>query len=453
MAITEAPMNVQYDRLVPALKTLLRDDVLDVIGRAVAFIQRLRQVRACLFVWSVVLSRFGSGRPGFEQARQWFRRLGGAELWPRPFQIRFKSPGAVCLFERAFESCVERWRRRKRHSHPLARAFPDIVAVDSTVIQLADALRPVFKGAQSMASSLKVLLAVSVFGSLPLYARIVRGCQHDMTLFPPHSLFAAGTLILFDKGFVAFERLRDIQQAGLLYLCPMRVNGNAMVVHARRAPKVVVQRVRRASKIVRHQSRRCPGTIMLRDLIPAGKRITSSWDLDVVMWPGSNQFPTHARLVILPGIHGKARPYLTNLDPLKWSPAAIGELYRMRWQIELVFKELKQCLNLENLPSKDPCAVQVFAWASLIALALSRCVSLWLCPLTKLVGLTARLRPALTSRALRQLVRSLARILTSPTGQALLHIRAFTEDILLEIRARNTDRDDSFKRMIPLLAA
>ena len=54
-------MSERYDKLVPALKSLLPPDRLDVLGRSVRFIQRLRAVRASLFVWSVVLSRFGSG--------------------------------------------------------------------------------------------------------------------------------------------------------------------------------------------------------------------------------------------------------------------------------------------------------------------------------------------------------------------------------------------------------
>jgi hypothetical protein len=88
-------MKVRYDELVPALKALLPADGLDLIGRAVAFIRRLREIRASIFVWSVVLSRFGAGRPGFEQARQWYRQLTSVELWARPFQVRFKSIGAV----------------------------------------------------------------------------------------------------------------------------------------------------------------------------------------------------------------------------------------------------------------------------------------------------------------------------------------------------------------------
>src|SRR4051812_6895082 len=120
MAIAEAPMSVRYDKLVPALKTLLPDETLNLLGRVVAFIRRLREVRASLFVWSVVLSRFGDGKPAFEQSRQWYRRLGGLELWPRPFQMRFKSPAAVRLFERTFESAVQRWRAPTRSRHPLA---------------------------------------------------------------------------------------------------------------------------------------------------------------------------------------------------------------------------------------------------------------------------------------------------------------------------------------------
>jgi len=51
-----------------------------------------------------------------------------------------------------------------------------------------------------------------------------------------------------------------------------------------------------------------------------------------------------------------------------WGAEAIPELYRLRWQIELVNNELKQHLALESVPTKDPNAAQVFGWASLLAL-------------------------------------------------------------------------------------
>jgi hypothetical protein len=371
--------------------------------------------------------------------------LAGTTLWPRPFQMRFRSAATVRLFERAFEDAVKPWRVRSRARHPLTRHFPDVAVVDTTLLQLSDALRKVFKGARGAASSLKILLTISVFGLLPLQADIVGGNRHDMTLFPALDRFVQGTLLLFDKGFVAYDRLRQIADAALLYLCPMRLNGNAIVVRARRAPKYV-----------RRALRRHPEGVWLRDLLPASKRITKAWDLDVVLWPktaarAQQQVPS--RLVIVAGPKNTQRPYLTNLTASQWSPHALAELYRLRWQVELAFKELKQHLSLESLPSKDRHAVQVFAWASLIALALSRTVSRCLCPHTRLVGLAAHLRPALVTRALRSTIRLLARALSAPTARARDLLGIFVEELLLEIRARDADREDSFQRLIPLLKA
>jgi hypothetical protein len=446
MAIAEAPMSVRYDKLVPALKALLPDDRLNLLGRVVAFIRRLREIRASTFVWSVVLSRFGDGRPAFEQARQWYRRLGGLELWPRPFQMRFKSPATVRLFQRTFESAVGRWRTPTRSRHPLARRFPDIAVIDSTLLQLADDLRGFFKGTRGAKSSLKALLTISAFGLLPLDAKVVAGNRHDMVLFPELDIFHAGTLLLFDKGFVAYERLAKIASSSLNFLCPMRLNGNATIISVRRAPMHV-----------RVALRRSPEGVRLRDVLPADKRIGKAWDVDIRLTSGNSKgrsrINTECRLVIVPGPDYAQRPYLTNLAPSAWTPPALAELYRLRWQVELVFKELKQHLNLDCLVSKDQHAVQVFAWASLIALALSRAVTMWLSPLVKLVGLGDPLRPALVSRALRGNVRLLGRALVAPSRKALDYLELLADEISVEIRARDLDREDSFKRLIPLLSA
>jgi hypothetical protein len=195
--------------------------------------------------------------------------------------------------------------------------------------------------------------------------------------------------------------------------------------------------------------------LRLRDVLPADKRVGKAWDVDVVLTSGNvkgrRPIHTRCRLAIVPGPDRKQRPYLTSLSAGEWSPRALAELYRLRWQVELVFKELKQHLNLEALNSRDRHAVQVFAWASLLALALSRTITLWLCPLVHLVGLETRFRPALTSRALRGSIRVLARVLTASAARALTYLELLADELLLEIRARDIDREDSFRRLIPMM--
>ena len=142
----------------------------------------------------------------------------------------------------------------------------------------------------------------------------------------------------------------------------------------------------------------------------------------------------------MPGPEQKQRPYLTTLSANEWAP-------------RLVFKELKQHLNLEALNSKDQHAVQVLAWASLIALARL--------PDGHDVALSSRqpgrARVALPARADEPCAswnhRLLARAIGATARTALTYLELFAEEVLLEIRTRDADCDDSFKRLLPLLVA
>ena len=78
---------------------------------------------------------------------------------------------------------------------------------------------------------------------------------------------------------------------------------------------------------------------------------------------------------------------------------------------------------------------------------------MWFCPLVNLVGLASRFRPALMSRALRGTIRLLARAIGATARTALTYLELSAEEVLLEIRTRDADRDNSFKRLLPLLAA
>ena len=57
---------------------------------------------------------------------------------------------------------------------------------------------------------------------------------------------------------------------------------------------------------------------------------------------------------------------LTSLDATRAAPADILALYRLRWQIELVFKRLKSLLDLAALPAKNPDLARSWIFAKLI---------------------------------------------------------------------------------------
>lgn len=57
---------------------------------------------------------------------------------------------------------------------------------------------------------------------------------------------------------------------------------------------------------------------------------------------------------------------VTTLDPLSWPQAAIWRLYGARWQVELVFKRLKQFLGVGQLRQWTPASATALIWASLL---------------------------------------------------------------------------------------
>jgi Transposase DDE domain len=57
---------------------------------------------------------------------------------------------------------------------------------------------------------------------------------------------------------------------------------------------------------------------------------------------------------------------LANVPVEILSASEVLELYRFRWQIELVFKRLKSILDLDNVPTKDPRTTQAFLFTKLL---------------------------------------------------------------------------------------
>ncbi len=58
---------------------------------------------------------------------------------------------------------------------------------------------------------------------------------------------------------------------------------------------------------------------------------------------------------------------LTSLDDAGFPTGDVLDLYRLRWQIELVFKRLKSLIHLDQLPAKDPDLARCWIYAKIIA--------------------------------------------------------------------------------------
>lgn len=58
---------------------------------------------------------------------------------------------------------------------------------------------------------------------------------------------------------------------------------------------------------------------------------------------------------------------ITNLFASQWSTTSVLELYRLRWQVELLFKRLKSILDLDQLRAKGPALAQTYLLGKILA--------------------------------------------------------------------------------------
>jgi len=79
-----------------------------------------------------------------------------------------------------------------------------------------------------------------------------------------------------------------------------------------------------------------------------------------------------ARVVAARTREGKVIWILTTLPSEQVTPLRIMELYRLRWQIELLFKRLKSLLHLDTLPSRKGPTAKSWMLARLLAAALAQ---------------------------------------------------------------------------------
>jgi len=69
---------------------------------------------------------------------------------------------------------------------------------------------------------------------------------------------------------------------------------------------------------------------------------------------------------------GEYHLYMTNIPAGRLDAEDIAQVYRARWEIELIFKELKSHYQLDRLPSTQAHIVEALIYTAILTLIVSR---------------------------------------------------------------------------------
>jgi IS4 transposase len=359
-------MAVRQRTSIPAeLRSLFPTRWLNAAARESGLVTRRRKVAPAHLFWTLVLGFAVGHRRRLASLRRFFQASTGVALVASSFYDRFTS-GTVRFLRRALARAADRMGRPsgKLRGH-LAR-FKDLLVADATVLRLHDALARAFPGCRTnhTRAAAKLHLVMSVLGAGPRGVSVTGERVNErrrLNIGP----WVAGRLLLFDLGYFKWQLFERIRANGGYFVSRLRDDVNPVIVAENR-------RWRGASRKLAGQRLHDVKVGLAREVADVLVEV----DVRRRSYLGTS---TRERVVFrVVGVrHGDAREhhwYVTNVPVTILAPSEIATTYAARWEVELVFRELKTHLRLAQLASRRRVVVEALVYAALIGLAVSRLV-------------------------------------------------------------------------------
>jgi len=214
--------------------------------------------------------------------------------------------------------------------------------VDTTVIELVANSMDWAKHRRRKAAA-KTHLRLNLQSLLPQCVIVDTAREHDNRR--ARELCAsvhAGEIVIFDKGYLDFAHLLDLDRRGVHWVTRAKENMHYEVVE-----KLPVEG---HSKIIADE------LITLPDEKKAAPEVMR-------------------RVVARVEVDGHEREMIFLTNSLLWSPNTVADLYRCRWEIEVFFKQIKQTLQLADFLGHNANAVRWQVWMALLTYVLLRYLS------------------------------------------------------------------------------
>jgi hypothetical protein len=386
-----------------ALRGTFTSAVVDELRAETGYNPRQRSITAQRLMLVVVEAFLMGQTLGFTAIRAIFvRRFGFVR--PCPFQKRFKQASAAAFFRAALERLVASVISRAGLvlSGPLAQ-FGDVRIYDGTGQRVPPRGRKTLPGCTAGKAGSKWVVGYSVKTGLLEHAEGAAETASETPLW--HKLvpsFTPGVLYLFDLGFFERNLFAVAHDAGAHVL--MRLKKTA--------------KVRVIGHIVDRSLGTIPGWSLSYYLTSVSRCRGTLFDLDVV-W-GKGKLLIGLRLVGIAHTSTNIRWYLTTVPRSQLSAQQVVQAYRLRWLIELLFRELKQATDLGRSFTADAHAVQAMTYGAMLAHVLVRSLRIQ-AALDNEIPIE-QLRPLACLHVARAFARDIIDALAAPTACAWIRV-------------------------------
>jgi len=243
------------------------------------------------------------------------------------------------VFESIYYHLFERYRQALPDSRfkkdPLSRR---LILIDSTTISLFKEILQNTGPAKvngKKKGGIKVHMMVNASQDVPSLIRLTPGKCND-SVFLKHLHITKGSVVVMDRGYNGFSKLMEWNKQQVWWVTRLRSNTHYEVVG-----KVEVTQAQKDQGVLEEQQ--IVMGAMKKDIPKVPCRLIRYYD-DV----------TNRQLT-----------FITN--NIKWKPAKVAAIYKRRWQIELLFKRIKQNTPLQYFLGDNENAIKIQIFCALIS--------------------------------------------------------------------------------------
>jgi putative transposase len=333
-------------------------------ARAAGVEKRRRKIDVVAFFWTLVLG-FGVGKlRTLAELRRTYENRTGSKIEESSFYDRF-TPQLAKLLRGMVAEVIG--RAAEVGSRSLAGAlagFRDLLLIDSTVIRLHDLLKGPYAGCRTNHSkaAAKLHMVRSVKEASASRVCLSPERTNDRTPWRKVGGWVKGCLLLFDLGYFGFRLFARIDENGGFFVSRMKENANPRVVAENRkwrgrSRPVVGKRLKDALVGLQREALDVMVEVSFDRRVYRGRRARDRRVFRVI---GTFDAATE-----------RYHLFMTNVPVDRLDAAEIAETYRLRWQVELLFKELKGHYRLDQMPSAKRHVVEALLFAAILTLAAS----------------------------------------------------------------------------------
>ena len=347
-----------------SLESLFPQDRIEELAFETGFTKRIRKIDPYLFFWNLVLGFGVYLQRTLESLRKGYCDMAEIKFTQSAWHDRFNKETVKFL-----HACVELALKQmagetNRKLSQKMQWVNDILIQDSSIVRLSASLMKKFPAvrARGKAAGLKVSLLISAVASSPQNVTLHGERVHE-TKTLKIGPWVKDKLLLVDLAFFKFRMFTRIQENGGFFLTRLKDNANPMILSLLRTHRGnAIELEGKYWKDVKDKIK--------REVLDAEVEVTFSRRV----YNGKKSKDTNVfRLVAIYNHEAKKyHVYLTNIPTDALSAEDVAELYRVRWDIEMIFKELKSKYSLDVIKSANPNVVEGLIWVGILTLLVSR---------------------------------------------------------------------------------